>query len=72
MQPRFFARFNVETSSWEVFDTATQTAVESFSCGQDEDLRHYGEQRALAHAYRLNQTNDGPATDRPPGREGGG
>ena len=63
MEARFFARYNVEMSSWEVFDTVTQTAVESFACGQDEELRHYAEHRALAHAIRQNQTNSDAATD---------
>lgn len=59
MEPRFFARFNVEASAWEVFDTATQTTVESFSCGKDDELRHYAEHRALAHAMRQNQRSSG-------------
>jgi len=66
MESRFFARFNVEMSSWEVFDTVTQTAVESFPCGHDDELRHYAEHRALAHAIRQNQkcsdAPTGPAT----------
>ncbi len=62
MEPRFFARFNVEASAWEVFDTVTQTAVESFSCVQDDELRHYAEHRALAHAVRQNQRWSGVAT----------
>ena len=53
--PRYHAKYNVETSAWEVFDTVAQAAVESFSCHQDEELKHYAEQRALAHAIRLNQ-----------------
>ncbi len=55
MELRYRAIFNVEMSSWDVFDTVTQTAVESFPCGQDEELRHYAEHRALAHATRQNQ-----------------
>jgi hypothetical protein len=53
--PRYFARYHVETSSWEVFDTLTQTAAEAFPCGQDDELKHYAEHRALAHANRMNQ-----------------
>jgi hypothetical protein len=67
MEARFFARYNVEMSSWEVFDTVTQTAVESFACGQDEELRHYAEQRALAHAMRQNQKNCEATTDQTTG-----
>ncbi len=52
---RYVARYNVEAGCWEVFDTLTQTAVESFSCRHDEELRHYAEHRALAHAFRMNQ-----------------
>ncbi len=52
---RYVARYNVDTSCWEVFDTLNQTAVESFSCRHDEELRHYAEHRALAHAFRMNQ-----------------
>lgn len=52
---RYCARYNVDTTSWEVFDTVTQTAVEAFPCSQDEELRYYSEHRALAHAARKNQ-----------------
>lgn len=59
--PRFFARYNVDARSWEVFDTASDGVVESFSCGQDDELRHYAEHRALAHATRMNQQLDDAA-----------
>lgn len=52
---RYFARFNIETGGWEVYDTVTETAVETFTCHEDEELRHYAEHRALAHATRMNQ-----------------
>ena len=67
MEPRFFARFNVEMRAWEVFDTVTQTAVESFPCGHDEELRHYAEHRALAHAIRQNQKISEATTDQAAG-----
>ncbi|NLX23114.1 MAG: hypothetical protein GXY55_15795 [Phycisphaerae bacterium] len=53
---RYCARYNVDDGCWEVFDTQTQTTVESFSCRNDDELRHYAEHRALAHAIRLNQS----------------
>ena len=56
---RYFANYNVDTSSWEVFDTQTQTAVESFGCQPTEELKHYAESRALAHANRMNQAAEG-------------
>jgi hypothetical protein len=63
---RYFAKYNVETSAWEVFDTVAQTAVESFGCQQDEELRHYAEHRALAHANRMNQELESkPTTSMP-------
>lgn len=65
--PRYHARYNVEASAWEVFDTVTQTAVESFSCRQDEELKHYAEQRALAHSIRLNQLASEAAGDQAAG-----
>lgn len=64
--PRFFARFNVDARAWEVFDTETNLAVESFSCGQDDELRHYAEHRALAHATRMNQETGKAPTDGSP------
>jgi len=63
MGRRYFTRYNVDMSCWEVFDTVTQTAVESFSCGQQDELRHYAEYRALAHANRLNEPNDDATTE---------
>ncbi|HSW46342.1 MAG TPA: hypothetical protein VLM89_12305 [Phycisphaerae bacterium] len=63
--PRFFARYNIESSAWEVFDTVARSAVESFSCRNDEELKHYAEQRALAHAIRLNQQAAGATGDQP-------
>ncbi len=65
--PRYHARYNVEASAWEVFDTVTQTAVESFSCRQDEELKYYAEQRALAHSIRLNQLASEAAGDQATG-----
>ncbi|HOW71933.1 MAG TPA: hypothetical protein PKY77_15145 [Phycisphaerae bacterium] len=59
--PRFFAQYNVDACAWEVLDTATNSAVESFSCGRDDELRHYAEHRALAHAARMNQQAEEPA-----------
>jgi hypothetical protein len=67
MESRFFARFNVEMSSWEVFDTVTQTVVESFPCGHNEELRNYAEHRALAHATRQNQKNSDATTNQATG-----
>jgi hypothetical protein len=64
--PRFFAKYNVDTSSWEVFDTLTQTAVESFPCRPDDELKHYAEHRALAHATRMNQQLDDADRDHAP------
>ena len=64
--PRFFARFNLDARAWEVFDTEVNAAVESFSCGEDDELRHYAEHRALAHAMRMNQQSDSGAADGPP------
>lgn len=61
--PRFFARYNIDVHAWEVFDTMANAAVESFSCGQDEELRHYAEHRALAHANRMNQQADRAAAE---------
>lgn len=55
---RYVARFNIEELAWEVFDTETQTVYESFSCKQDDELRHYSECRAIAHATRLNKELD--------------
>jgi hypothetical protein len=63
--PRYFAKYNTETSSWEVFDTVANKALESFSCGQDEELRHYAENRALAHANRKNQALEKPDAEPP-------
>ncbi len=71
--PRYFARYNVDAGAWEVFDTHEQKAVESFPCRQHDELRHYAEHRALAHACRLNDLDarrdrletgdpDGPAS----------
>lgn len=60
---RYAAKYNVDTGSWEVFDTVAQTAVETFPCTQDEELRHYAEHRALAHAARLNQAIDEQGPD---------
>ena len=60
---RYYARYNVDTRCWEVFDTQAQAALESFSCRDDEELRHYAENRALAHAFRLNQQDTAPAAD---------
>jgi len=62
---RYAARYNVENGCWEVFDTLTQTVIESFSCRNDEELRHYAEHRALAHAFRLNQPNT-PSPEKQP------
>jgi hypothetical protein len=61
--PRYFARYNVEASAWEVFDTLTQAVFESFPYRQDEELRHYAEHRALAHANRKNQEAEEKAAD---------
>lgn len=63
MELRYCARFNVEKTSWEVFDTVAQTAVESFPCGHDEELRQYAEHRAMAHAARQNQNSIDATTD---------
>lgn len=52
--PRYFALYNVDAGAWEVLDTDEQKVVESFPCRQDDELRHYAEHRALAHACRLN------------------
>lgn len=65
---RYFARYNVEAGAWEVYDTQTDTAVESFPCGQDEELRFYAEHRALAHATRMNQQGD-PSDEKPPAED---
>lgn len=62
--PRYFARYNVEASAWEVFDTLTQTVFESFPYRQDEELRHYAEHRALAHATRKNQEAENAAANK--------
>ncbi len=64
---RYCARYTVDSGCWEVFDTQTETVVESFSCRNDDELRHYAEHRALAHAIRLNQSDSpspaSPSTD---------
>ncbi|NLX12144.1 MAG: hypothetical protein GXY44_00610 [Phycisphaerales bacterium] len=62
---RYAARYNVDNGCWEVFDTLAQKAIESFSCRNDEELRHYAEHRALAHAFRMNQQNTPCTEDQP-------
>lgn len=62
---RYFAKYNVDAGAWEVFDTVTQTAAESFPCKQDEELRFYAEHRALAHATRMNQQLENPQPEEP-------
>ncbi len=66
---RYFARFNVDTCAWEVFDTQSQSTVESFGCQPTEELKSYAECRALAHANRMNQATEGKSgTDVEPER----
>lgn len=51
---KYATRYNPENNAWEVIDTETNTVYESFSCKPEDELRHYAESRALAHAARLN------------------
>ena len=67
---RYCARYNVDAGCWEVFDTQARKAVESFSCRDDEELRHYAEHRALAHAIRLNQSSAASTDDQATGDAG--